>query len=110
MIETFGHNCHLLRNGLEFSRCKFQKPLKNTKMTDYTIVKELQNKFENLNDKYLELNQNYVKVLKENQKLKEVKNECIGLLAESRYNSKRIDADNIQAIINKIYAIEESTI
>lgn len=107
--KTCGHNCHLLRSGVECSPCKFKETQNDTTMDNYIIIKELQNKNQNLSatvqkldSDYNSLLQNYAKVLKENTELKRVKESVLNTLKEQKFSSNRQVSTTIQYVIDKV--------
>lgn len=115
MSETCGHNCHLLRTGLQCSPCRFKETQNTKKMnTEYTVIKELQIKSQNLSatvekleSDYNSLLQNYAKVLKENTELKQVKERVLTTLKEQKFSSNRQFSTTIQYVIDKVECLTQ---
>jgi len=77
--------------------------------TEYTVIKELQNRNQNLSatvakldSDYNSLLENYAKVLKENQQLKQVKDKVITTLKEQKFRSNKLFSQTIQYVIDKV--------
>lgn len=102
------HKCHK-RYGFECIPCQSQNKPSTEMTTNYTIIKELQERVETLTyqrDKNLSvLNELIVKFDKQNDELfelRKVKKKVVETLEDSKFKSNKLFAENIQSVIDKI--------